>query len=727
MLIELEPIAMNIDEVVVLPGINPAHRIIDSAIINKNINNPEKIISFSYDSYNKMIFTFNIDERPPDSIKVPVKDTIPNDTATVDSTYIRAKRFIDRQHMFIMESASHRDFVFPDKSSEKVLASRVSGFKNPTFVLLATQLQSFSFYDEYISLFDKRYLSPLADKSTNKYLFLIEDTTITKQNDTVFTLSFRPRKGKNFEGVSGVVSINTNKYAVQSIKAEPYVQSKDISLRIQQNYKFVDNKQWFPFQLNTDITFNNMTAKVAKDRYEPMVGIGKSYIKNIKIEPELDTVKFSNIALEVDEKAHEKDSAFWAEYRVVPLSDKDLNTYKKIDSIGEAENFDLKFKIFETLARGAIPVGPFDIDYTKILHIDEYQGFRFGAGIYTNEKISKRFSLGGYGAYSIKDDAYKYGGSFRLFFDKKRVNTLKLFYASDVHESDELYMFDDKASIIGTELIRKYYIEQMDSIESYGGKFTFRAFNYFKFSLGYSENKRIITNLNRYSDIHDLTAYKSYQFKKSEFHVKFAYKEKFMEMPSGRFSLGTNYPIFRLSLSNNKIVNNYYNKIQFSVDKKFHIKNVGESSFRLNTGIVFGETPLGEYFNGHGSFYKDFPAAADFSFGTMRMNEFLSNQYAYLFFKHDFKKLLFRTKKFEPEIAILFNYGIGALDKTEKQLLENVKDMSKGFYESGILLNNLIKSGISGLGIACYYRMGDYGYEKPIDNFALKLSLSIML
>ena len=57
----LQRIRVQLDEVIILPGINPAHRIIQNAIDNKDHNDPEKLKSFSYTSYDKMIFTVNAD------------------------------------------------------------------------------------------------------------------------------------------------------------------------------------------------------------------------------------------------------------------------------------------------------------------------------------------------------------------------------------------------------------------------------------------------------------------------------------------------------------------------------------------------------------------------------------------------------------------------------------------------------------------------------------------
>ena len=53
--------AYNIEEVQIFPGINPAHRIIDLVLQNRDLNNPVKMQSFAYTSYSKMYFTLDLD------------------------------------------------------------------------------------------------------------------------------------------------------------------------------------------------------------------------------------------------------------------------------------------------------------------------------------------------------------------------------------------------------------------------------------------------------------------------------------------------------------------------------------------------------------------------------------------------------------------------------------------------------------------------------------------
>jgi hypothetical protein len=59
--ISLTKTSYDLNEVVILPGVNPAHRIVDKVIENRKFNDPEKACSFAYTSYNKMIFTMDVD------------------------------------------------------------------------------------------------------------------------------------------------------------------------------------------------------------------------------------------------------------------------------------------------------------------------------------------------------------------------------------------------------------------------------------------------------------------------------------------------------------------------------------------------------------------------------------------------------------------------------------------------------------------------------------------
>lgn len=147
-----------------------------------------------------------------------------------------------------------RKYLKPGNDNEVLTASRVSGFGDPMLTLLMSQIQSFSFYKTLITISDKNYVNPISPGSTDKYFFLLEDT-IYDNSDTVFVISYRPKRNTHFDALKGLLYIHTAGWALQCVTAEPNKSEQGISVRIKQNYARPDSIHWFPLQLHTDILF----------------------------------------------------------------------------------------------------------------------------------------------------------------------------------------------------------------------------------------------------------------------------------------------------------------------------------------------------------------------------------------------------------------------------------------------------------------------------------------
>ena len=402
----LEATPFKLQEAIVTDTENPAHRIIREVIRRKDEHDPEKGRSFSYESYNKLVFTADIDSSILNH---------PEHYNELDSSDQRALDFFEEQHLFMMESVTERKFMPPDRNSEVVKATRVSGLKHPDFAVLGTQLQSFSFYKEEINVMDEAYLSPVAKGAINKYVYTLEDTTY-QDRDSVFIISYQPARKKNFKGLKGVLYINSNGYAIQNVIAEPFEKDEDgLDIKIQQKYEWIDETKWFPTQLNSTLFFNMVSLNNFR-----MVGVGRSYLKNIKIDAEVTKKDFNHITLKMEKMSTRQPPEYWDQFRVDSLDRRELRTYEFIDSIGEAENLDLKLRTLQTLVTGRVPIGAFNLDVGKLLTYNRYEGVRVGLGLETGDKISEKLRLSGYGAYGFQDRQVKYGGKLKYTIDRKR-------------------------------------------------------------------------------------------------------------------------------------------------------------------------------------------------------------------------------------------------------------------------------------------------------------------
>lgn len=710
--IKLQKKSIELNEIKILPTENPAHRIINLAIKNKDLNNPLKLKSFNYTSYNKMIFTGDVKKL----------DSLPE-----DSFYINTKKFFDYQHLMITESVSKRKFKNPDYNNETVIASRVSGLKNPAFTLLATQLQSFSFYNDIFKLYNKRYLSPLSKNSTKKYFFLLQDTIFNERGDTSFVISFRPRKGKIFNSMEGILYINSNKYAIENVIAQPS-ETNTLSFKIQQKYETINDTTWFPKQLNTNIIFNNLSLGSGKNKTK-IVGIGKTYLYDINIDSTYKKHDFSNIELDVDKNNIAKTKQILKKYRVDSLTVKDKRTYRVIDSLGQAEHLDRKTQIMEALLSGYIPIGFVSIDLNSIIDENLYEGFKLGIGLKTNDKVSKYFSLFGGVSYGFKNKKINYRTGIDITPFKNKEQKLQVSYIDDVFEKGG-YEFYEKTNFSSSEVYREYMIREMFNQKIYQISLNSTIFKYLKTNIYINRINFLDDDFNSINFCNNCYCasfpnIKSFQLYTYGIKLRYAYKEKFIKSNNTLISTGTKFPViyfnYRL-FSDNMMFSKKFERYEIKIAKKIYWKKIGNTNLSFVGGYLDGNPNPNFMYSGNGSRgFGKFSIFAENTFSTKFVEFSFVNKFIALYFEHDFGNRLIKTKHFKPEFAISNNIGYGF--NTYKGL-ENFS-YNKGIYEAGFQINNIINQmNIIKYGIGIFY---DYSENNDniniMNNFAYKLTV----
>ncbi len=710
----LQPIDIELSEIVIKPGINPAHRIIDSVLFYRNKNHPNKVASYAYTAYDKMVLTIDT------LLAVPKKnpDTLVNDTLE------KTRDFLEKRDFFIMESVTEKKFMAPDRSHEKVLATKISGFQDPIFIFLISQTQSSNFYDETIQIVDKNYINPISKGSNKKYLFILEESTAIGAGDSLFSISFRPLLNTNFDGLKGVINIHSDGWAIQNVSAEPFRKESGFSIRIQQMYEKIDSIRWFPVQLNTDLLFSAAVIDDGANQY-PMVGIGKSYFRDIVLNPELVKRQFSNIAVEVAPDAADKNDSYWWQYRIDSLNQRTMETYRYMDSVGQANNFDRIAKSLQTLQTGRIPIKMLDLRLDKLLRYNAYEGLYAGLGLETNDKFSQAVKFGGFWGYGFRDQTAKYGVKAQVQIDRYKEISMEAAYSFEALESGGFTRFGEDPFFIKPSKYRDLFINRMDITSTLMGGVSFRALRHFKWRALIEVQEK--TNKLGYTFAEAGEApTNTFKFTKLQLQTRFSFKEKFMQTTRSLISLGSSYPTVWLAYTksfDNLFDGNYaFDKLEAKTNYGWFTPYLGKSEITLIAGLVEGNTPGTELFNASGT-YRSFTLFAPESFATMRTNEFLSDRFAALFFSHNFGKLLFRKGKFEPEFVLATNIAFGNLDKP---LLHNgitFNTLEHGFYESGLMINNLLNLPGLHLGLGVYYRYGPYGFDQEWKNFGYKFGI----
>ena len=103
----------------------------------------------------------------------------------------------------------------------------------------------------------------------------------------------------------------------------------------------------------------------------------------------------------------------------------------------------------------------------------------------------------------------------------------------------------------------------------------------------------------------------------------------------------------------------------------------------------------------------------------MMPDEFFCDRFAALYLTHKFKGLFPNFEYFNPGFTVITNIAWGDLNNGNNY---NIKDLSKGYYESGLIIDKL-NDGLD-IGIGIFYRYGPYSFDNIKDNFVYKFSTS---
>lgn len=729
-----------LQEVAVVAGENPAHRIIREAVRMRDENNPEKLANFRYTAYNRFVVTIDSSDQPlNDSIRVvELKDSVRYDS----SNYEMAKFFRARD-LFLTESLSERNFVAPDLSHEKVLATRTSGIQNPMFVMLSTQLQSFSFYPDYISILDVRYLNPISPGSTSRYFFHLEDT-LYDGSDSIYVLSFKPMKGSNIQGMKGLLYIHTAGYAIQNVLAEPADSLPGLSIRIRQQYKRVDGRKWFPSQLNTDIYF----AGLALGTNARPVAIARSYLTDIQLNPGLRKRDIALNGTEVLRDATNKPIGFWEPYRPDSLSERDLETYRFIDSISTQFKLEQRLRWALALSTGRLPFGPIDLRLRDILGGSRYEGLRVGLGLASNDKLSPWFSVGGYAAWGFHDKQGKYGFNTDFYFDKRKRYQFSLFGHNDLIVNGGYQLFNNETALINAhpDQLVYFFNQFFDRERAVGAKFRFLNVRYLSGDIGFKSSFREQTPWFHYRYVPLAPGYAwgaslpeavdapAFQYRELGVQLRYAFREKTLRLLDREYTIENRYPIVYASYQRGlKIWGGEwdYHRLVGRIEKNWVIRNAGMLSAVLSAGAAWGpeSLPIQQLFFMRG-IGRTNGLFVPFAFQTIDMHEYAGDQFAELHLRHNFESLLFRTEKQQPVFAIHHNSGWSRLSAPGDHYFTEAArfparavDMRLGYHESGFSVSN-IQLLNNRWGVGVFYRYGAYSAAAWQQNMAFKLVLT---
>ena len=720
--IALTPKTFELGEVTVEAGENPAHRIIDSLMAHRKANNPNSLESYRYNIYDKMVITIDSSS---------FGQALAKDTAMEMTSLHLFDSIMKKSDLMVMETASEVLFMSPDRKLQHVLGTKIAGMKEPTFMYLVNSMQSVSFYDETVSITGIEYVNPISRGSKTRYFFTLESVNPIGQGDSLYVISFHPMRGSTFNGLRGTMTVNSDGWALQSVKAAPNEQGGIFTADIQHLYQKVEG-HWFPKQLNTNLKFPSMVVNMDNANF-PMAAIGKSYLSEIEINPEISQRQFSDIEIKVDPDAAFRDETFWNDRRIDSLTERVKATYILVDSLTQGTDiFDRVLGLTDKLMNeSALPIGYINLDLGKIVRLSSIRGWYFGLGASTNDRLSRWFSLNGSFGYWTRLKDWDYDGGLKLKLNRQRQMELYMQYS---HKSEPMGEFGKMLEIEnGSELSSDnykytFYENIRTRRDRFDVSFSSRFAQHFKAYLNLSTSHKYYNT--QFYHIPSDSLLEGH-FTIAELKLRFAYKEKFLSTPQGIRSLGTLYPIVWIAYQHafpNIMGGEYeFDRFKFEASKNFYTPYLGIAKVILQAGYATESCPVMETFNILGT-YERFGIYSPGSFSAMRLDEFFCDRFVALYLSHNFSGMLWKTNSqwFNPELSLITNIGWGDMKRADAYPDKNFNTMDKGYFESGIVIDGLLTTPLTKIGAGVFYRYGHYSLPNIWDNFAWKYSASIV-
>ncbi len=617
----------------------PSTRIHKSIIRNKPINNREKLEAYEYEVYNKMQFDINnLGEEFSNRGYVKKLDLI---LGYLDSTDQGEK------YLPLLLSESISDYYFkknPKKKKEVITATKFTGFNDLKLDQFTGEMYAdINVYDNYINIFNKPFVSPVANFARTFYRFYLEDSSYIG-NKWCYKLSFIPKRTGDLT-FTGEMWVHDTTYAIKSINGNISSEANINyinDLYFEQVFDMVDNEVWMLVLEKMIVDMNyNQNAKTLG-----MYARKHASRKYFKInQPHEDDFYKSDNTVEILPEAKSRDEVYWEQHRHVPLSKQEKGIDEMVDSLYKDPVFKVYKKVVYAATTGYYPLKNIEIgNLNTLFSVNPVEKYRFGLALRTTNDFSRKIELGGRVAYGTGDERFKYAFLTRMNLSQKKRTLLSVFYSNDIEQIGIAPNVAAVGSTFGT-LFRTGPLDKLTFVQKSGFNLEkdykkdfvfFTGFEWKEYkALGASNYERInpLTN-----SIEDINMIKSSEF---VFRARWCKDEEFIASVYDRKSISSRYPAISIQgvfgVKGLFGAEYSYQKLDLLVSHKTNLGVLGRIQYGIYGGYIFGSAPYPFLKVHEGNQTYWFQST---TFNRMNFFEFISDKYVGAYAEQHFGGLI---------------------------------------------------------------------------------------
>lgn len=672
---QLEEAITNLQEVVFLAGENPAFELLRNVVRNKSNNDKRKLAAYEYDTYTKIeIDVDHITE------KFRQRKVIQKITQVLDSIdRIAGEDGKPILPMLITESVSkvyYRDN--PVLRYENILRSKINGVGvedgNTVTQFVGSSFQEYNFYQNWLNIVGKEFVSPIADGWRLYYDYDLVDSLYVGDH-YCYRLDFTPKSPQDL-AFTGSMWITKEGYALKQIDVTMGKQANINfieKIKIQQELEPAEGGAWLPVKNRVLVDVGELTNTSA-GMLAKFYTSNKNFIVNKPYEPSFYQVP---IITAEDARLNEKDE-FWDSLRHEPLTVTEKNVYKMIDTLQTIPIVRTYTDIIKIVVNGYYKVGKIELGpYVSILAINNIEGVRLQPGFKTNIKFSDKWVLGGQLGYGFNDERIKYTAYVQRILSRQRWTTLSVRARTDLGRVgiDEETAGDNFLLLASQRFgvfRRGYYMNEarIDFKREVFKGFTQRVgARYFTFDPTFD-----FAYYDQPEDIPNSEVRQSFQTSELILESRYARDELFIQDDNDRISLGTSrWPVITIRYTKGfkGIADSDfdYDKLRLSLYKRIRFGPLGVGYMNLMGEYVFTALPyplLGLHLGNQSPIYTPV------TYNLMNYGEFVSDRYVSLQYQHHFEGLLLNRiplmRKLKWRLVGSANVIYGSLSQANKDI-----------------------------------------------------------
>jgi len=664
-----------LSEVVFEAPENPAFAIMRNVVKNKKDNDRRSLTGYETENYTKIEFDIaQISE------KFKQKGLVKKVEEAIDTIDV----FIGEDGeplfpIFLSESISKQYTQNrPLLQREEILKANISGvgIKNKKNVaqLTGVSFQQYNFYQNWMSIIDKDFISPIADGWKTFYDYYLIDSAYI---DGLFCyrLDFEPKVEGDlaFKGTMWITQEGSALKQIDAVVEEGANLNFIKNIRLYQELSPTEESAWLPTKTKFEINISELTPNLTGVRAKFLIST-RSWKLNTKY-----PASFFILPIEVTEDVAEKaPPEFWDSVRPEPLDTSEINALRAISAIRRIKQITMIAETIKAVRRGYIRSGPIDWGpWIFIYANNDVEGNRFRLGLRTNDVWSEKWVLQGFGAYGTRDNEFKYGGNVTYILNRKPYTLIGYDMRRDV---EQLGVVD--------EVIRKGFIV---SIASRFG--TLRNPHwlthhkiFFQTDLAPGLTQKVELQTVHFDplfpfafhdgDPTDNTNLKD-QYRTTEVTVetRLTRRQKFIFDNNFRLPIGLSRApvlIFKYTYGIPDLLGSTfsYHKVSARIHQRIPVGLLGTSSYTVEAGYIPSTIPYPTLKNHIGNSTAFFHHDA---FNTMDFGEFVSDRWVFLKYNHSFQGFILNRiplmRKLKWRMVAAFNVLYGGLRQENRDLI----------------------------------------------------------